>query len=280
MTWRVPCQSSAPGQERARELIFGADTSSKTTPAVFRALLVAGGDDASRALAWAMHEIDAQISTTEHCQSFGDAVELLQHGLVRLEAACESLAGPRRRTTLFFALYSWVGRWPARARRTVTERIEAKAAELAASGYPVSGRTVPAAGSWRDQGLWGLVDGRATRFRIPGGPLRRAAGPGSDRGHGRPGAHVDRDRARVMRQAERLLVERYGEGVVPVPARASFYRLLNVWPRAGTSSAPPRAAVPGQAAEAPFTPTIAARPGEVVQIDTTPLDVLAIWTTG
>jgi small GTP-binding protein len=92
VTWRISSQSSAPGQEWARELIFGTDTSSKTAPAVFRAHLVAGGQDASRALARAVHEIDAQSSTTEHRQSLGDAVESLHHGLVHLEAACESLA--------------------------------------------------------------------------------------------------------------------------------------------------------------------------------------------
>jgi hypothetical protein len=34
-------------------------------------------------------------------------------------------------------------------------------------------------------------------------------------------------RSRVLRQVQRLLAERDGEGVVPIPSRASFYRLVN-----------------------------------------------------
>jgi hypothetical protein len=107
--------------------------------------------------------------------------------------------------------------------RTITERIEAKAAELTASGYPVSERTLSRLrGSWRDQGLWGLVDGRATRFSNPAGHcderlVQAVTEVMAAQEHMSTGT-----RARVMRQAERLLAERHGEGVVPVPSRATF----------------------------------------------------------
>jgi hypothetical protein len=88
-------------------------------------------------------------------------------------------------------------------------------------------------------------------------------------------------RSRVLRQVQRLLAERYGEGVVPVPARASFYRLVNAL-AAGRYTFGQATTRRSQARrpEAPFTPMMAARPGEVVQIDTTPLDVLAVWDDG
>jgi transposase InsO family protein len=166
--------------------------------------------------------------------------------------------------------------------RTITERIEAKAAELTASGYPVSGRTLSRLrGCWRDQGLWGLVDGRATRFSNPAGHcderlVQAVTEVMAAQEHMSTGT-----RARVMRQAERLLAERYGEGAVPVPSRATFYRLLNVMAegRHIFDAATSRRSQ-GRRPEAPFTPATAARPGEVVQVDTTPLDVLAILDDG
>jgi hypothetical protein len=67
-----------------------------------------------------------------------------------------------------------------------------------------------------------------------------------------------------MRQAERLLAERYGEGVVPVPSRGTFYRLLSAMAegRHIFGAATSRRSQ-GRRPEALFTPTIAARPGEV-----------------
>ncbi|WP_242606306.1 Mu transposase C-terminal domain-containing protein [Protofrankia symbiont of Coriaria ruscifolia] len=88
-------------------------------------------------------------------------------------------------------------------------------------------------------------------------------------------------RGRVMRQVERLLTKRHGEGVVPVPPRSTFYRLINDLAH-GQHSFGQATTRRSQARrpEAPFTPTTAARPGEIVQIDTTPLDVLAVLDDG
>lgn len=166
--------------------------------------------------------------------------------------------------------------------RTITERLAAKAAELTASGHPVSERTMSRLrGSWRDQGLWGLVDGRVTRLSNPAGHcderlVQAVTEVMAAQVHMSTGT-----RTRVMRQVERLLAERHGEGVVPVPSRATFYRLLKAMAEGrhifdAATSRRSRARRP----EAPFTPTIAARPGEVVQVDMTPLDVLAILDDG
>ncbi|MEU4776078.1 GTPase domain-containing protein [Micromonospora sp. NPDC023644] len=69
----------------------GMDRSLTTLSAAFRALLVADGQDVSRALTRAAREIDAQIIGSEHRWSLGNAVDYLHHSAVRLEAICESL---------------------------------------------------------------------------------------------------------------------------------------------------------------------------------------------
>nr|WTB31498.1 hypothetical protein OG781_20210 [Streptomyces sp. NBC_00830] len=52
--------------------------------------------------------------------------------------------------------------------RTINERITAKAAELTTSGTSVSDRTLHRMRlRWRDEGVWGLVDRRATRLSMP-----------------------------------------------------------------------------------------------------------------
>ncbi|MYW98698.1 MULTISPECIES: Mu transposase C-terminal domain-containing protein [unclassified Streptomyces] len=168
--------------------------------------------------------------------------------------------------------------------RTVNERLVAKAAELTASGTEVSERTLFRLRSkWRDEGLWGLVDRRATRLSIA---------PGTGRVDGRLveavlealAAQEDLStgtRTRVIRQAEKLVAERHGEGAVPLPSRATYFRLLKSMSegRHSFGAATTRRSLAGRP-EAPFTPTLAARPGEVVQIDTTPLDVLAVLDDG
>ncbi|MGK5682361.1 GTPase domain-containing protein [Actinoplanes sp. URMC 104] len=92
MTGRIPGRPGAPAQESAGVRTAGAETSSMTVPEAFRALLVAGGRDASRILAQAAQDIDTQSSVSEHRGSLGDAVEVLRHSSVRLDAVCDLLA--------------------------------------------------------------------------------------------------------------------------------------------------------------------------------------------
>ncbi|MFJ9845863.1 Mu transposase C-terminal domain-containing protein [Kitasatospora sp. NPDC101155] len=167
--------------------------------------------------------------------------------------------------------------------RTINERIVAKAAELTASGTPVSERTLHRMRvRWRDSGVWGLVDRRATRLSMPSTgraderlveALIEVLADQEDKSTG--------TRSRVMRQAERLVAERHGEGVVPIPPRSTLYRLVKVLSegRHSFDAATTRRSL-ARRPEAPFTPTMAARPGEIVQIDTTPLDVLAVLDDG
>jgi len=68
---------------------------------------------------------------------------------------------------------------------------------------------------------------------------------------------------------------------VPVPSRATFYRLLAVLSagRHTFGSAVTRRQTAGRPGGV-FTVTIAARPGEQVQMDGTPLDVMAVMDDG
>lgn len=168
--------------------------------------------------------------------------------------------------------------------RTVNERVVSKAAELTAAGNEVSDRTLFRLRSkWRDEGLWGLVDRRATRLSMAPGIGRvderlveavlEVLAAQEDASSGA--------RTRVIRLAEKLVAERHGEGAVPLPSRATYFRLLKSLSegRHSFGAVTTRRSLAGRP-EAPFTPTLAARPGEVVQIDTTPLDVLAVLDDG
>lgn len=166
--------------------------------------------------------------------------------------------------------------------RPLTERERAKAAELTAAGVRASARTVRRMRyRYQKQGLWGLVDTRHV-------PAARPTGNVDPRVVAAAAAVIDAQagtstgtRGRVIRQVIDRLEAEHGAGAVPVPSRATFYRLLQVLSsgRHTFGSAVTRrqtAARPGGA----FTATIAARPGEQVQMDGTPLDVMAVMDDG
>ncbi|WP_433521291.1 hypothetical protein ACQPZ2_28590 [Nocardia pseudovaccinii] len=162
------------------------------------------------------------------------------------------------------------------------EREASKAAELTAAGICTSVRTVQRMRArYRSGGVRALVDGRSERRtstyartdervaeairEILDGETTRSTGT----------------RDRLRRRVEAVLVERYGEGVVELPSKATFNRLV-----AGLStgrhtfgSAKTRRSAANRPA-GPFTATWASRPGQHVQIDTTPLDVLAVFDDG
>src|SRR4051812_13223033 len=84
-----------------------------------------------------------------------------------------------------------------------------------------------------------------------------------------------------MRRAVKRLEELHGAGVVPVPGKTAFYALidrLSVGRHTFGSAATRR-----QLANRPhgvFTATLAAWPGEQVQIDSTPIDVRVLAADG
>jgi putative transposase len=161
--------------------------------------------------------------------------------------------------------------------RTVAQRTQAKAEELG-----VTSRTVERMRArYADQGLWGLVDRRAARSR-------EATGRADSRlvavalqvieaeTHASTGT-----RGRLIRRVTKAVEDAYGPGVVPLPGRSTFYKLLDALAegRHTFGSAVTRRQAANRP-ERPFTPTFAARPGEQVQIDSTPIDIMVLLETG
>ncbi|MET9080555.1 Mu transposase C-terminal domain-containing protein [Streptomyces sp. NPDC004237] len=161
--------------------------------------------------------------------------------------------------------------------RSLAEREKAKAAELKAGLRTVQRMRR----RYREQGLWGLVDGRyAPKPRPTGNVDSRIVQATVAAIEAQTGTSTG-TKARMLRQVERSLTEEYGEAVVAMPSRATFYRLVDALSagRHTFGSAVTRR----QTANRPsgvFTATVAARPGEQVQIDTTPLDVMAVMDDG
>ncbi|MFF3753292.1 integrase, partial [Streptomyces sp. NPDC002018] len=160
------------------------------------------------------------------------------------------------------------------ARRSLTARERAKAAELTAAGYQVSVSTV---GNFRRryqaERLLGLADRRPVRkrpqFRTVDDAvveaMRQAIEEGKDDST-RTGTYV------IWRTSEIL---RENGATVELPSQATLYRLLAKLSHGNPVSATARnRRSRAHGAKAPFGRWTVFAPGEVVQIDSTPLDVL------
>ena len=163
------------------------------------------------------------------------------------------------------------------ASTTIAERDRAKAAELGVSLRTVKARRA----RYAQQGLWGLVDQRAVRLSAATGradarlvaAIREVIDAETDTSTG--------TRSRLIRRVVKAVEAIYGPGVVPLPGKTTFYKVIDAVAsgrhtfgsavtRRQTANRPPGV----------FTPTHAARPGEQVQIDSTPIDVLVLLDTG
>ena len=163
------------------------------------------------------------------------------------------------------------------AARTVAQRTQAKATELSV-GY----RTVERMRTqYAQQGLWGLVDRRAVR-------AREATGRADARLVAVARQIIDAEthtstgtRGRLIRRVVKAVEDSYGPGTVPLPGRSTFYKLIDVLSagRHTFGSAVTRRQTANRP-DGPFTPTFAARPGEQVQIDSTPIDVMVLLESG
>jgi putative transposase len=159
------------------------------------------------------------------------------------------------------------------AATTLAERDRAKAAELGVSVRTVEARRA----RYARQGLWGLVDQRAARGITATGRadarlvavIRDLVDAETDTSTG--------TRSRLIRRAVKAVEAAYGPGVVPLPGRTTFYKVIDAVAvgRHTFGSAVTRRQVANRPQGA-FTPAFAARPGEQLQIDSTPIDVL-VW---
>jgi hypothetical protein len=162
------------------------------------------------------------------------------------------------------------------AATTLTERERAKAAELTAMGRDdASERTVRRKrADYEDQGLRGLVDGRHDRQRSDAGwadervvaAVRHVIGKAVDKS--------SRTATFLMWDTERELAARHGPGTVPMPSRATFFRLFKRLSHGQdtTGSARNRRSMANQP-KGPYGTYTVLRPGELTEIDTTPLDI-------
>ncbi|MET7952137.1 Mu transposase C-terminal domain-containing protein [Micromonospora sp. NPDC005324] len=163
------------------------------------------------------------------------------------------------------------------ASTTVNERDAVKAAELGVGIRTVQGRRA----RYAAQGLWGLVDQRAARAYQRTGRadarlvevLREVIAEQTDASTG--------TRSRLIHRAVKRVEELHGVGVVPLPGRTAFYALVErlTAGRHTFGSAVTRRQTANRPADA-FTPTFAGRPGEQVQIDSTPIDVMVLLDDG
>jgi transposase InsO family protein len=165
---------------------------------------------------------------------------------------------------------------------TLRQREIAKVAELTAQGRPVPLSTFQRMRrSYQTEGLWGLVDGRVTRRPGTAGKVderivdavRRAVAEQADQSTGTA--------SRLLRRVEQMLADDYGADAPAMPSRATFYRLAGRLSR-GThafGSARTRRSL-GKRPDGPFGTVRAARPGEWMQIDSTPLDVRVVLDNG
>ena len=160
---------------------------------------------------------------------------------------------------------------------TLAQRDAAKAAELGVGVRTVQQRRA----DYARQGLWGLVDRRAVRTWDPAGRAdARLVTAIRDVIEAQAGTSTG-TRLRVIQRAVAAVEAAHGPGVVPLPGRSTLYKLVDVLAagRHTFGSAVTRR----QTANRPqgmFSPTHAARPGEQVQIDSTPLDVLVLLDDG
>ena len=165
-------------------------------------------------------------------------------------------------------------------RTSLTERERAKAAELSAAGRFVPASTIKHRRQrWEAHGLPGLIDRRLARRLRPTGRADEQVVAAMRRAIGETVGASSRTAGFVIWRTREILTEAGYEG--SVPSDRTFYRLFGTLShgRQVTGSASTRRSLAGRPVGM-FGSLPAAAPGEVVQIDSTPLDVLVLLDDG
>jgi transposase InsO family protein len=165
-------------------------------------------------------------------------------------------------------------------RTSLAERERAKAAELAAAGRPVAASTVKHRRQrWEAHGLAGLADRRVAQRMRPSGRADERVVDAMRQAIGEAAGESSRTAGFVIWRAREILAAAGYDG--PLPSGRTFYRLFGTLShgRHTTGSASTRRSLAGRPAGM-FGSLPAAAPGEVVQIDSTPLDVLVLLDDG
>jgi len=165
---------------------------------------------------------------------------------------------------------------------SLAQREEAKAAELAAAGEQVTARTVKRKRQrYETQGLAGLVDRRADRATAARGRIDERVVEALQQAVNEKSASSTRTASFYMWRTREILSSKYGMDAVPMPARATFYRLFDrvTAGKHTTGSARTRQSLANRP-DHPFRQLTAGRPGEIMEIDSTPLDVMVMLDNG
>ena len=165
-------------------------------------------------------------------------------------------------------------------RTSLTGREKAKAAELSAAGKEVPASTVKHRRQrWEAYGLPGLADRRLSRRKRPAGRADEQVVAAMREAIGETPDASSRTAGFVIWRMKEILAGAGHDG--PVPSDRTLYRLFGTLShgRHATGSASTRRSLAGRP-EGMFGSLPAAAPGEVVQIDSTPLDVLVLLDDG
>jgi hypothetical protein len=166
-------------------------------------------------------------------------------------------------------------------RTSLAEREQAKAAELsAAPDRPVAASTVKHRRQrWQAEGLPGLVDKRVQRRRSPAGRADPAVAEAMEQAIAEATDESSRAATFIVWRTREILAERGQAGTEP--SRATMFRLFARL-SAGkhtTGSAATRRSLAGRP-QRKFSQAHPAAPGELMEIDSTPLDVLVLLDDG
>lgn len=159
---------------------------------------------------------------------------------------------------------------------SLTRREQAKAAELTAAGTPVTASAIAKRRRrYEALGVVGMVDHRIDKPITPHGRVDPLVVEAMRQAVDEATQESSRTASFLFWRTSQILDAAHGPGVVELPSQRSLYRLLEKL-SAGkhtTGSARTRRSLADRP-DGPFGQTDAWAPGEVMQIDSTPLDVL------
>jgi len=162
----------------------------------------------------------------------------------------------------------------------VTSREQAKAAELAAAGRPVPASTLKHRRQrWEAFGLAGLVDQRLARRADPAGRADPAVTAAMRQAIDEATGESSKTAAFIIWRTKELLAAAGGQA--EPPSRATMYRLFGRLSagRHTIGSAVTRRSLAGRP-QRMFSAVHPAAPGELMEIDSTPLDVMVLLDEG
>ncbi|KUI42946.1 integrase [Mycobacterium sp. GA-1199] len=157
-------------------------------------------------------------------------------------------------------------------------RIAAKVAELAAASTPIGFRTLERhIKAYRDDGVAGLIDGRTQRQASPTGRIEPAVASLLENAVRAQTNLSTGTRSRVIKQVS---IEASQLGL-PIPSRSTMYRALDNLeksrhPFGNATTRRTQANRPNRT----WGRQVPSRPGELTEVDSTPLDLLVIYPDG